>query len=140
MRLELVRISQQVVAVHREIFIRKAALRNALSQLARKPASVRLVEQQEFMRRSGSQRSLLNRLGEKLQTLQDQRQEKNDQYDKLRRAREALEKLREQAASEHARTTGKLEQKEMEDSFRLSLARGITERRAAAESGVKHER
>jgi len=128
MRLELVRLSQEIAAVHREIFGRQASLRGVLADLAAQPVAKRLPEQQEFMQRSAIEEAQLDRLREALKTLQDRRLEKTTAFSRLRSAREALEKLREKAVVTHTRAMLKRDQKELDENSRLTFAREIIER------------
>ena len=131
MRLELVRLSQEIAAVHREMFGRQASLRGALADLAAQPVQKRLPEQQEFMRRSAMEEAQLDRLREELKTLQDRRLEKIAAFTKIRSARETLEKLREKAVLKHTRAMLKLDRKELDENSRLAFVREIVERRVS---------
>lgn len=128
MRLELVRLSQEIAAVHREIFCRQASLRGALADLAARPVGQRLPEQQEFMRHSAVEEAQLDRLRETLKTLQDRRVEKTTAFARIRSTRETLEKLREKAVLKHTRAMLKLDQKELDENSRITFAREIIER------------
>jgi len=128
MRLELVRLSQEIASVHREIFCRQASLRGVLADLATRPVGQRLPEQQEFMRHSAVEESQLDRLREALKTLQDRRGEKTTAFGRIRSARETLEKLREKAVLKHTRAMIKLDQKELDENSRITFAREIIER------------
>jgi len=128
MRLELVRLSQEIAAVHREIFGRQAALRVVLADLAGQPVGKRLIEQQEFMQRSAMEKAQMDRLREGLKALQGLRMEKTTAFSKIRSARETMEKLREKAVIKHTRAMLKREQKELDDNSRLTFAREIIER------------
>ena len=129
MRLELVRLSQEIAAVHREIFGRQASLRGALADLAAQPVGKRLPEQQEFMQRSAIEEAQLDRLREALKTLQDRRLEKTAAFSRIRSARETLEKLREKAVLKHTMAMRKRDRKELDENSRLTFAREIIERR-----------
>ena len=131
MRPELVRLSQEIAAVHREMFARQAALRGVLADLAGLPVGKRLPEQQEFMRCSAMEEAQMERLREKLKVLQDLRLEKTAAFNKLRAARETLEKLREKAVRKHAMVMRKLEQKQLDENSRLIFVREILEQRVA---------
>ena len=132
MRPELVRLSQEIAGVHREMFVRQAALRGVLADLSGLPVGKRLPEQQEFMRYSAVEEAQMERLREELKTLQDLRVEKTAAFNKLRADRETLEKFREKAARKHSMAMRKLEQKELDENSRLVFVREIVERRVAA--------
>ena len=129
MRLDLVRLSQEIAAVHREMFGRQASLRIALSDLAGQPVAKRLPEQREFMQRSVMEEAQLDRLREKLKGLQDRRREKITAFSRIRSARETLEKLREKAVLKHTQAMGKLDQKNLDENSRLAFAREIIAQR-----------
>ncbi|MCP4376539.1 MAG: hypothetical protein GY794_10255 [bacterium] len=125
MRLELVRLSQDIAAVHRKIFVRQASLRSILTDLSGQPVSKRLVEQQLFMQRSAAEEAQLDRLREELKGLKYIRQEKTDEFGKIKSAREVMEKLREKAKQKHKKAMLKQEQKEMDENSRLAFASEI---------------
>jgi hypothetical protein len=132
MRPELVRLSQEIAGVHREMFGRRAALRNVLSEMAGLPVGKRIVQQQEFMQRSEIEKTQMELLREKLKGIQDLRQEKISELNKLRIARETLEKLREKAIRKHTMLIRKQEQKDLDENSRLVFARELAEQRAVA--------
>jgi hypothetical protein len=131
MRLELVRLSQDIAAVHRKIFARQASLRGVLADLAGQPVDKRLIEQQVFMQRSAAEEAQLDRLREELKGLQYIRQEKTNEFGKIKSAREAMEKLREKAIRKHKKAMLKREQKEMDENSRLAFAGEIIERQVS---------
>jgi flagellar biosynthesis chaperone FliJ len=131
-RPELMRLSQEIALVHSTMFARQASLRNALAGLCELPVADRLTTQQEFMRLAAVEEQYMDRLREELKGLQDIRQEKIDEFNQLRTAREALEKLREKALSQHIAEMGKLEQKELDENSRQAFSRGIIEQRTVA--------
>jgi len=129
LRLELVRLSQEIAAAHREIFRRQVSLRGALADLAGRAVEKRLPEQQEFMRRSVAEEAQLDRLREGLKVLQKRRSEKTAAFSRARSARETLERLREEAFQEHTRAVLQQDQKELDESSHLAFARELIERR-----------
>jgi len=132
-RLQLARLSQQAASVRREIFSRQAAMRNALDALGELTGVDRIVSQQEFMRLSGSEKTQLDRLESKLAEIEAQRREKAGEYQKTQSACETLEKLWEKAAQADAKAAFKLEQKEMDDNFRIGFARELIAPKTGAE-------
>jgi hypothetical protein len=132
MRPELVRLSQEIAGVHRDMFARQASLRSVLSELGDLPVEKRIPRQQEFMQHSEMEKMQMDLLREKLKGLQDLRQEKISELNKLRIARETLEKLREKARQKHNMAMRKLEQKELDESSRLIFGRELADRRVSA--------
>lgn len=132
MKPELMRLSQEIAAVHRTMFGRQAALRGILADLGGLPVGERIPKQQEFMRCSAMEEARMELLREELKGLQKLRQEKIDELNKLKSAREVLEKLREKALQKHTAAMDKLERKELDENSRLVFSRGIIERRVAA--------
>ncbi len=132
MRPELMRLSQEIAGVHREMFARQASLRSVLSELGDLPVEKRIPRQQEFMQHSEMEKMQMDRLREKLKGIQDLRQEKISELNKLRIARETLEKLREKARQKHNMAMRKLEQKELDESSRLIFGRELADRRVSA--------
>jgi hypothetical protein len=132
MRPELVRLSQEIAGVHRDMFARQASLRSVLSELGDLPVEKRIPRQQEFMQHSEMEKMQMDLLREKLKGLQDLRQEKISELNKLRIARETLEKLREKARQKHNMAMRKLEQKELDESSRLVFGRELADRRISA--------
>jgi flagellar biosynthesis chaperone FliJ len=125
MKLELARLSQQAALVRREILSRQDAVRSALEALATKPFEARIAQQQEFMRLSRVEKTCLDRLEQELKTIEDCRTEKTAEYGRLRAACETLEKLRDKAAQADAMAAAKLEQKDMEENYRVAFAREL---------------
>ena len=137
MRMELVRLSQDIAAAHRDLFRRQASLRGVLADLAGQAVEQRLPEQQEFMLRSAIEEAQLDRLREELKALQDRRSEKTIALSRIRSARETLEGLREESLLEHTRAALKQDQKKLDESSHLVVARElIAQRIGAAEQGV----
>ena len=132
MRPELVRISQEIAGVHREMFARQASLRSVLSELGDLPVEKRMPQQQEFMRNSEMEKMQMDRLRGELKGLQDMRQEKISELNKLRMARETLEKLREKARLKHNMVMRKLEQKELDENSHLVFGRELADQRVSA--------
>jgi hypothetical protein len=96
------------------------------------PVGKRIVQQQEFMQRSEIEKTQMELLREKLKGIQDLRQEKISELNKLRIARETLEKLREKAIRKHTMLIRKQEQKDLDENSRLVFARELAEQRAVA--------
>ena len=132
MRPELVRLSQEIAGVHRDMFARQASLRSVLSELGDLPVEKRIPRQQEFMQHSEMEKMQMDRLREKLKGIQDLRQEKISELNKLRMARETLEKLREKARLKHNMVMRKLEQKELDENSHLVFGRELADQRVSA--------
>ena len=129
LRPALVRLSQEIAAVHREIFLRQAALRGALADLAARAVEKRLPEQQEFMRLSRAEEAQLDRLREQLAILQQRRSEKMAAFSKAKSARETLERLREEAFAEHTTAALREDQKELDECSHIAFARELIDQR-----------
>ena len=129
MRMELVRLSQDIAAAHRDLFRRQAFLRGVLADLAGQAVQQRLPEQREFMLRSATEEAQLDRLREELKALQDRRSEKTIALSRIRSARETLEGLREESLLEHTRAALKQDQKKLDESSHLVVARELIARR-----------
>ena len=129
LRPELVRLSQEIAAVHRQIFLRQASLRGALADLAAQAVEKRLPEQQEFMRLSVAEKAQLDRLREQLKALQQRRWEKMAAFRNAKSARETLQRLREEAFLEHTKAMLRQDQKELDESSHLAFARELINQR-----------
>lgn len=125
----LVRLSQEIAAVHQGIFRRQASLRGALADLAARTVEKRLPEQQEFMRLSRAEEAQLDRLREQLKVLQERRSEKMAAFSSAKSARETLERLREEAFLVHTKAMLRQGQKELDESSHFAFARELIDRR-----------
>ena len=125
LRLELFRLSQQLAAVHQEIFRRQASLRAALSDLAGRAVEERLPEQQTVMECSAAQEAELDRLREDLRRLRETRSETVAAFTRARSSRETLERLRREAIDRWNTEARKQEQKALDESSQVAFARQL---------------
>ena len=128
LQVELFRLSQQIAAVHQEIFRRQAVLRAALAELAQEALPQRLARQQIFMEYSIAEEVRLDRLREELKKLQEQRTETMSALAEKRSSRKALDRLREQALQRYVKEMTREEQKQLDESSQVAFVSRMLQR------------
>jgi flagellar export protein FliJ len=110
LRVELVAVTEQAVAVKSQILLKKAALRQKLEDLGNLESSQRLAQQQFFFKFVHVLDTQIRHLKQALKELEEIRKKKIKEIMEIRRSRKSLEKVREKAKAKYAIEQKRLEQ------------------------------
>jgi len=123
LRLELLTLAHQIIAVQHEILSRRATVRSLLDDLGRRELLERLPRQLVVLACAAAEERLLNRLRARQAALEAARAAKTDKFLRVRGTRRTLERLREEARLKHNREMDRQEQTQLDEAFHISFAR-----------------
>jgi flagellar FliJ protein len=121
---ELLEITDKLVAVRSELFIKKKLLENIINGLTAENPKKRLSKQEFFLTHSYKSNEQLKNLKEKILNLEKRQKDKIMEILKVRRSKEGLERLRNEAKIQHIKEQEKLAQKELDDGATILFVRG----------------
>ncbi len=120
---ELLKITDKLVATRSELLIKRKLLENIINDLAAESPKKRLAKQEFFLAYSYTSNEQIKKLKEKINLLEIQQKNKIMEVLKVRRSKEGLEKLRNEAKTQYIKEQEKLEQKELDDRATVSFVR-----------------
>jgi len=120
---ELLKLTQRLTEKRSELLIQKRILNEMIAALAEIDPHKRLMEQELFLKYSTTSDDLIRQLEKQIRQLEIEQSDKIAEVLKLRRFREGLEKLREQAKAKFIKEQEKLEQKELDETAAIRFAR-----------------
>ena len=136
LRSELLALMHRTMRVRQEILARTAALRSLLSDLAGKSFQDRAALQEVFMATSARTERTIAGLREHVRELTVERGKKTADLITLRKSRDTMERMREEARQEHIREQLKLEQKEFDETAQIAFGRRLADPALSSEAGV----
>jgi len=122
-KIELLKLTEKLAQKQSELLTQKRILQEIIADLAGKHPRQRLSEQELFLKHSATTDELIRKLKEQIRRLEAQQRQKIAELLKLRRFREGLEKLREQAKEKFIKEQEKLDQKELDEMTTIRFAR-----------------
>ncbi|HUS92478.1 MAG TPA: hypothetical protein VM695_11545 [Phycisphaerae bacterium] len=134
----LLGLSRRIARQRQELLVHRASVRRLIAEAAAREFAERLRRHEEVMRCSDAHERKARRVEADLQALTAERKEKAAALLQLRRKREALERLREEARQEHVREQLKIEQRQFDESAHVGKARALARDRAAG-AGTESE-
>jgi flagellar biosynthesis chaperone FliJ len=120
---ELLEITDKLVAARSELLIKRKLLENIINGLTAERPKKRLVKQEFFLAYSYTSNKQIKKLKEKIYLLETQQKNKIMEVLKVRRSKEGLERLRNEAKTQYIKEQEKLEQKEFDDRATVSFVR-----------------
>lgn len=120
---ELFKLTEQLAKTRGELIKQKRILSQVISDIAEKKPKKRLCEQEFFFRYSVTTDEIIEELAKQVAELEMKQREKIAELLKLRRFKEGLEKLRDEAKREFISRQEKLEQNQMDEAAVLRFAR-----------------
>jgi flagellar FliJ protein len=120
---ELLEITNKLVATRSELLIKRKLLENIINDIAAESPKKRLAKQEFFLAYSYTSNEQIKKLKEKINHLETQQKNKIMEVLKVRRSKEGLEKLRNEAKTQYIKEQEKLEQKELDDRATVSFVR-----------------
>jgi len=119
---ELFELTNKVIKSREELFRKQGILENLLRQVG--GGKERGLLEQEFVMKSCEiNKKVIDGLKKKTRLLEEQRKEKMADFLKVRKFREALEKLRAKARQRFLKEQEKLEQKQLDEDATISFVR-----------------
>jgi flagellar FliJ protein len=120
---ELFAIAEKLARTRGELFTQQRILKVIIESIDNERPKDRLGKQEFFLRNSASTDEHIRQLQTRVQELEIKQKEKIVEVLKLRRFKESLERLREQAKRKFFEEQEKLEQKQLDETATLSFAR-----------------
>ena len=120
---ELFAITEKLARTRSELLIQQRILRDIFESIAAEFPKQRIGKQEFFLRNSAATDERIRQLQYKVNELESEQKKKVAEVLKVRRFKEALERLREQAKKRFIEEQEKLEQKQMDETATLSFAR-----------------
>jgi flagellar export protein FliJ len=120
---ELFVITDKLTQMRSSLLAQQQILRDILESIANEPPKERLSKQEFFLRNSAATDELIKQLKANICELEIKQKEKIAEVLKLRRFKESLEHLREQAQRKYIEAQEKLEQKQLDETATLSFTR-----------------
>ena len=125
MRSELLELTEKLAETRGLLLMQKKIIENIIAGLAAENPKKRLSKQEFFLRHSGTNNERIAKLKEKMSVLESQQREKIAELLKIRRFREGLERLRDEAKKRFIEEQERLEQKELDEIASVSFARNM---------------
>ncbi len=122
---QLVKLTERLVRVQRELMTQKRILDNLISDLTGESPKTRLGKQEFFLKCSKTNSELIEKLKEKVSELESARRQKNEEVLKIKRFNEGLEKLRAEAKMQFIKEQERLEQKDADETATVGFARKL---------------
>ena len=120
---ELFVITDKLTQMRSSLLAQQQILRDILESIANETPKERLSRQEFFLRNSAATDELIKQLKANICELEIKQKEKIAEVLKLRRFKESLEHLREQAQRKYIEAQEKLEQKQLDETATLSFTR-----------------
>jgi flagellar biosynthesis chaperone FliJ len=120
---ELFSLTEQLAATRGELLIKMKILENIIESISNNNFVTQLSEQEFFLSNSVTTNEQIKKIKEKISLLEQQQKEKITEVLKIRRLREALEKMREDAKIKFIQKEEKLEQKVLDDAAGVFFVR-----------------
>jgi len=123
--MELAKVTKILEETEMMIIKHKRMLEQIISEISQKNTDDRLRIQEFFMKYSSGSDEIIKKLIQKMAELQDKRKKKLEELIEVKRYREGLEKLREQAKTKFTQEQEKQYQKQLDDDAGMRIARKI---------------
>jgi flagellar FliJ protein len=125
MRVELLELTERLAETRGVLLMQQSILKNIITGLAGENPRTRLSKQEFFLKYSGTSDERIKKLKEKISILESQQKKKIVELSEVRRFKEGLEKLREEAKTQFIKEQEKLEQKELDEIATVSFTRNM---------------
>jgi flagellar export protein FliJ len=119
---ELFQLTEKVARKRGELLIRQKILKDVILSIAVKEPLTRLNEQQLFLKYSAASDEQIKKLQNEIRRLESQQKDKIAEVVKIRRFKEGLERLRDEAKKRFIKEQEKIEQKELDEGATIRFA------------------
>ncbi len=120
---ELFAITEKLAQTRSELLVQQGILRDIFESIAAEFPKARIVRQEFFLRNSAATDKRIRQLQGKVNQLESEQKKKVAEVLKIRRFKESLERLREQARGRFIEEQEKLEQKQLDETATLRFTR-----------------
>jgi flagellar export protein FliJ len=120
---ELFALTEKLAQTRGELLAQQRILRDVLESIANEAPKDRLSAQEFFLRNSSATDDRIRHLRKCVEELEVKQKEKVAEVLKLRRFKESLERLREQAKKRYIEEQDKIEQKQLDETATLGFSR-----------------
>jgi flagellar FliJ protein len=122
-RNELFQIAEQLAIKRGELLMRRRILQDLVTEIQGQGSLTRLNAQEFFLRHAAADDEQMGRLQEEIAALEVRHKEKTAEVLAVRRFKEGLERLREQAKEHYIREQEKTEQKDSDERTAIAFVR-----------------
>ena len=123
LRMQVLAAWRKSSLIRRRIMMHRQSISRTLSELASLDLATRLLRQQVFMNAAPAHQQVIEALEKQLEEAQAQRQELTEKLMQVRSRIKTLERLREEARSEHLRQELAVEQKQFDENAHITFVR-----------------
>jgi len=120
---ELLKLTERLLQKRGELLRQKRILEDIIRNLSEKEPDKRLNKQELFLRSSKRNDEVIKKIEKRVSELELQQREKTAEFLKIKRFKESLEKLREEAKMRFITEQEKLEQKELDEGATIGFTR-----------------
>ena len=120
---ELLEVSEKLAQTRGKLLIQQKILEDIIDGLAGENPKKRLSKQEFFLKYSATNDDLIKKLKNKIAELKSEQRKKIAEVLKIKRFKEGLEKLRDEAKIQFIKSEEKLEQKELDERSTIGFAR-----------------
>jgi flagellar export protein FliJ len=141
---ELFALTENVAQARGQLLTQQRILKDILESIANEKPGERLKKQEFFLRNSAATDERIRQLKTNVAELEKKQKEMIAELLKIRRSKEGLERLREQAKKNYMAEQEKLEQRQMDETATLSFVRNerdseAEENQAIGVSGIREQ-
>lgn len=122
-RAELLSVTEKLAETREQLLVQRMMLKRIMSALAARKAGERVGEQEFALKYSRSDDRRIRQLEQKVEELERHKKEKIKALLKVRRLKEGLQRLRDQAKRKFIYEQEKLEQKQIDEGATIRFAR-----------------
>lgn len=122
---KLFRISEQLAVAKASLFTQKKILQAEIDKVTKNSPPIRLNHQQLLMKSCKVNDEIIKKLAMQVQDLQTQKNKATEEYIKLKKFTEGLEKLREKAKAQHIQQQEKIQQRLADEQSNVRFARQL---------------
>jgi flagellar FliJ protein len=135
---ELFALTEKLAQTRGELLSQQRILRDVLESIANENPKDRLSRQEFFLSHSAATDERIKQLRKSIEELEARQKEKIAEVLKLRRFKESLERLKEQAKKRYIEEQDKIEQKQLDETATLGFTRESRQSTEDANAEVKY--
>ena len=122
-RAELLELTEKLASTRSELLFQKKILDNLIAKISSREHNQRIKQQELFLKCSKTNNERIKALEKKIKQLESKQKEIIKEVLKIKRFKEGLEKLREEAKKKFFKKAEKLEQKELDERSTIRFVR-----------------
>jgi len=132
---ELLVLTEHLARTRSELLVQQRILKDILDNIAGQPGGGRLCQQELFLKYCATTDERIKALKNKADEIERQQREKIAELLKVRRFKEGLERLREEAKRRFIQEQERIEQKQLDEAATIGFNRKLMQAGTAATSG-----